>query len=166
MALSRRPLLGMLAGAALLPLLPRAAAAHGYTVGDIAIGHPWSRAAPPRGTGAGFMTLKNTGSTPDRLVAARAAIVRAVEIHSHVRDGDVMRMREVEGGVEIAPGAEIAFTPGSYHLMLIGLKEALVQGQRVPVTLVFARGGEVTVELAVEAAGYRPAGGAAGGHHH
>ncbi|ONG50001.1 hypothetical protein BKE38_20020 [Pseudoroseomonas deserti] len=166
MVFSRRPLLAGLAAAAFLPLLPRRAAAHGYTAGDIAIGHPWSRAAPPRGTGAGFMTLKNNGSTPDRLVAARAAIARTVEIHTHLREGDVMRMRQVEGGVEIAPGAEVAFTPGSFHLMLIGLQEALVQGQRVPVTLVFARGGEVTVELAVESAGFRPSGAPAGGHNH
>jgi copper(I)-binding protein len=167
MTLARRPLLAALAATALLPLRPRAAAAHGYTAGDIAIGHPWSRAAPPRGTGAGFLTLKNNGATADRLVAARADIARAVEIHTHLREGDVMRMRAVEGGVEIAPGAEVAFTPGGFHLMLIGLKEALVQGQRVPLTLVFARGGEVTVELAVEAAGYRPAAGAApAGHNH
>lgn len=142
---------GLLAAAA----LPAAALAHSYTAGDIAIGHPWSRAAPANGTGAGFMTLRNTGATPDRLVSGQADIARAVEIHTHIQDGGVMRMRPVEGGLAIAPGQEVTLAPGGYHLMLIGLKEPLKQGARVPVTLVFERAGAVKVDLAVEAAGAR-----------
>ncbi|MFB9970814.1 copper chaperone PCu(A)C [Pseudoroseomonas cervicalis] len=167
--LNRRLLLRALPGALsllALPPLARRASAHSYKAGDVEIGHPWSRAAPPRGTGAGFMTLRNTGSQPDRLVAARAAIARTVEIHTHLHEGGVMRMRPVEGGIVLPPGQEVALAPGGYHLMLIGLSEALVQGQRVPVTLVFERGGEIQVELAVEAAGYRPRNAPAGGHQH
>ncbi|MCQ4161063.1 copper chaperone PCu(A)C [Roseomonas sp. GC11] len=158
--LTRRLLLAALPGAALLPLA-RPAAAHSYKAGDVEIGHPWSRAAIARGTGAGFMALRNTGSQPDRLVSARAAIARTVEIHTHIREGEVMRMRPVEGGIPLPPGVEVKLAPGGYHLMLIGLKEAMAQGQRVPVTLVFERGGEITVELAVEAAGAQ-----GGGHQH
>ncbi|HWX46771.1 MAG TPA: copper chaperone PCu(A)C [Roseomonas sp.] len=153
----RRFLFGALAGLG----LATAAAAHSYTAGDIAIGHPWSRAAPAGITGAGFMTLRNTGSAPDRLVSARAEIARTVELHNHVQDGAVMRMRPVES-IEIAPGQEVKLAPGGLHLMLVGLKQPLTKGARVPLTLVFERAGEVTVELAVEAAGAQ--GGDAAGH--
>ncbi|PHK96203.1 hypothetical protein CR162_04660 [Pseudoroseomonas rhizosphaerae] len=139
------------------------AAAHGYKAGDVEIGHPWSRAAPANGTGAGFMSLRNTGTLPDRLVGARAGIARVVEIHTHIQEGGVMRMRPVEA-IEIAPGAEVKLAPGGYHLMLIGLREPLRKDDRVPVTLTFERAGSVTVELAVEAAGANPA--RQGGHRH
>ncbi|HWL82592.1 MAG TPA: copper chaperone PCu(A)C [Roseomonas sp.] len=145
---SRRLLLGTIAGLG----LATAALAHSYTAGDIAIGHPWSRAAPAGVTGAGFMTLRNTGSTPDRLVSAHAEIARTVEMHTNVQDGAVMRMRPVEA-IEVAPGQEVKLAPGGLHLMLIGLKQPLNKGARVPLTLVFERAGAVEVELAVEAAG-------------
>jgi periplasmic copper chaperone A len=128
--------------------------AHSYKIGAIEIGHPWSRAAPANITGAGFLTLTNTGSTPDRLIGARAEIARTVEIHNHTMDNGVMRMRPVDG-IDIAPGATVTLAPGGYHIMLIGLKQALVQGNRVPLTLIFEKAGEVQVELAVEAAGAR-----------
>lgn len=134
--------------------LSTAALAHSYKAGEIDIGHPWSRAAPAGITGAGYLTLTNKGSTPDRLVGARAEIARTVEIHSNSMEGGVMRMRPVEA-VEVAPGAEVKLAPGGLHIMLIGLKQPLVKGARVPLTLVFEKAGEVTVELAVEAAGAR-----------
>ncbi|WP_245906191.1 copper chaperone PCu(A)C [Teichococcus aestuarii] len=160
---TRRLMLAALPGLSLCTLA-RPAAAHSYALGDIEIGHPWSRAAPANITGAGFMTLRNTGTTPDRLVGGSADIARAVEIHTHIHEGGVMRMRPVEG-IEIAPGAEVQLAPGGYHLMLIGLKQALRKDDRVPVTLVFERAGRITVELAVAAAGASP-GRSGGGHQH
>ena len=156
--LNRRFLLASLPGLMLVPVATPPAWAHDYTAGDIAIGHPWSRAAPANVTGAGFMRLRNSGAEADRLVAARAEIARAVELHNHIRDGEVMRMRPVPF-IELPPGAEVVLAPGGYHMMLIGLKRPLVRGERVPVTLVFARAGEVAVELAVEAAGFTGGGG-------
>jgi copper(I)-binding protein len=151
----------LLAGLAVLGLATPVLA-HSYKAGEIDIGHPWSRAAPAGVTGAGYLTLTNKGTTADRLLSARADIARAVEIHSNSMEGGVMRMRPVQA-VDIAPGAEVKLAPGGFHIMLIGLKEALVQGNRVPLTLVFEKAGEVQVELAVEAAGAR---GNAGGHQH
>lgn len=160
---TRRLMLAALPGLSLAVALAHPAAAHSYKAGDIEIGHPWSRAAPANITGAGFMSLRNTGTAPDRLIGASAEIARVVEIHTHVQEGGVMRMRPVDG-VEIAPGAEVKLAPGGYHLMLIGLKQALRKDDRVPVTLTFERAGSVTVELAVEAAGANP--GRSGGHQH
>lgn len=138
--------------AAVLCALP--AAAHDYTAGDIAIGHPWTRAAGANGNGAGFLRLRNAGTQPDRLLSAASPIARSVELHSMVRDGDVMRMRPVQD-IVIAPGQTVELRPGGLHIMMIGLSAAMNQGSRVPLTLRFERAGEVQVELAVEAAGAR-----------
>ena len=149
---NRRILLAGLAALALAtPVL-----VHGYKAGQIEIGHPWSRAAPAGVTGAGYLTLTNKGATADRLVGGRAEIARTVEIHTSTMEDGVMRMRPLPA-VEVAPGVEVKLAPGGMHLMLIGLKQPLVAGSRVPMTLVFEKAGEVQVELAVEAAGARAA---------
>jgi hypothetical protein len=148
----------LLAGLTALFALP--AAAHDYAAGDIAIGHPWTRAAGINGNGAGFLNLRNGGAQPDRLLSAATPAARVVELHTMERDGDVMRMRPVRE-IVVAPGATVELRPGGLHIMLIGLTAPLVQGGRVPLTLRFERAGEVQVELAVEAAGART-----GAHRH
>jgi hypothetical protein len=125
------------------------------TIGDIRVSQPWSRAAGANGTGAGFLTIRNTGAQPDRLLSATSPVARSVQLHTHVRDGEVMRMREAEGGIPIPPGATVTLQPGGFHVMLIGLKEALAQGSEVPLTLRFERAGEARVMLHVGAAGAR-----------
>ncbi len=156
MTTTRRTLL--IAAAAIATAMP--AIAHDYTAGDVAIGHPWTRAAGANGTGAGFMRLRNTGGQPDRLISASTPAARTVELHTMIRDGDVMRMRPVQN-IEVAPGETVELRPGGFHIMMIGLTAPMNQGGRVPLTLRFERAGEVTVELAVEAAGAR-----GGGHQH
>ena len=157
--LSRRAILG---AALALPALP--ARAQDATAGALRLSAPWTRAMRAGGTGAGFMTIRNTGTAPDRLVAARSPAAGVMELHTHIRDGDVMRMRAVPA-IELPAGQEVRLAPGGLHLMLIGLTQSLEPGGRVPVTLVFERAGEVTIQLVVEAAGARgPAHG--GGHRH
>jgi len=142
-------------GALILALPASAALAHhDVTKGDIAIGHPWTRAAGANTNGAGFLTLRNTGAAPDRLVSAASPAARVVELHTHIREGDVMRMRPV-ADIPIPPGQTVHLRPGGLHIMLIGLNEPLRQGASVPLTLRFERAGEVQVTLSVEAAGAR-----------
>jgi len=142
----------LLASAALL--MPWAGHAHDYTIGDLRIDHPWARAAAANTNGAGFMTIRNTGTQPDRLVAASSPVARTVELHTHIREGEVMRMRPV-ADIPIPAGQTVRLRPGGLHVMLIGLKEPLRQGTEVPLTLRFERAGEVQVMLAIEAAGAR-----------
>jgi copper(I)-binding protein len=156
MTTTRRML--MIAAAAITAALP--AAAHDYTAGDLAIGHPWTRAAGANGNGAGFMQLQNRGGQPDRLLSASSPAARVVELHTMARDGDVMRMRPVQD-IPIPAGQTVELAPGGFHVMLIGLTAPMNQGGRVPLTLRFERAGDVTVELSVQAAGAR-----SGGHHH
>ena len=152
----RRSLLRAAAAAALLSALP--AAAHDYRAGDIAIGHPWTRAigaAAP--TAAGYMSLRNAGTAPDRLIAASSPRARSIEIHEMTMTEGVMRMRPLTDGIAIPPGGTAWLRPGGTHLMLVGPTGPFAQGERVPVTLRFERAGEVTVDLEVAAAGARDA---------
>jgi hypothetical protein len=130
------------------------AAAQDARAGDLSVQQPWTRAAGQGATAAGFMAIGNRGAAADRLLSASSPAARAMEMHSMVRDGDVMRMRPVEA-IEIRPGQTVTLRPGGLHLMLIGLSQPLRQGETVPVTLRFERAGEVQVSLSVQAAGAR-----------
>ena len=141
-------------GALILTLPATAFAHHDVTAGDIAIGHPWTRAAGANSNGAGFMTLKNNGAAGDRLISAASPAARVVELPTHIREGDVMRMRPV-ADIPIPPGQTVHLRPGGLHIMLIGLTEPLRQGATMPLTLRFERAGEVQVTLGVESAGAR-----------
>jgi periplasmic copper chaperone A len=126
--------------------------AHDYSAGQIRIGHPWSReTAPSQVVGAGFMTITNGGKTGDRLLSATSPAARDVQVHTVSMDGGVMRMRQLTAGLPIPAGATVTLRPGSYHIMLIGLKAPLKQGAMVPATLRFQRAGTVSITFNVEA---------------
>jgi copper(I)-binding protein len=144
----------LLLGSAALLLATPARAHHDTTIGSIVIGHPWARAAGANTNGAAYMTLRNTGRDPDRLLMASTPVARTVELHTHIRDGEVMRMRPVSD-IPVPPGETVRLRPGGLHVMLIGLKEPLRQGTTVPLTLRFERAGETTVQLEIQAAGAR-----------
>ena len=135
------------------------ALAHGYKLGALEIGHPWTRAtAPTAPTGGGFLRITNTGTTADRLIAARSPAADKVEIHEVKMDGNVMRMRELDKGIEIPPGATVELKPGGFHIMFMGLKAPFARDTRVPVTLVFEKAGAIDVEFMVMAIGASPSG--------
>jgi copper(I)-binding protein len=153
--------------AAGLALPGLSAAAHDYTLGDLKIGHPWSRATPPVAkVGAGYLSILNQGGAADRLVAASSPAAGRVEIHEMRMDSGVMRMRELAQGLALPAGERVELKPGGYHLMLMDLKAPLREGADVPVTLVFERGGRIDVQLKVEAAGARGSDHGAHGHGH
>ncbi|WP_062228710.1 copper chaperone PCu(A)C [Aureimonas frigidaquae] len=151
--------------ALVLTLAPGAAPAHEYTQGSLHVGHPWSRATPPNSNiGAGYMTLRNDSSEPDRLIEAHSPAADRVELHSVEMVDGVMKMRPVEDGLPLPPGEDVALEPGDMHFMLIGLKAPLKEGAKVPLELTFAQAGTVTVELAVGPMGSPSAGQGHGAH--
>ena len=130
------------------------ATAHEFKLGDLEIGHPWSRATLPGAkVAAGYLTIKNHGSTPDRLVSVSAEISGKGEIHEMSMKDGVMQMRQLTQGLEIPAGGEVKLEPGSYHLMFKELKAPAVEGVKFPGTLTFEKAGTVKVEFAVEKAG-------------
>lgn len=119
---------------------------------SIAIERPWARAsAPGQMVGGGFMTIIHQGNGEDRLVSATTPIAREVQIHTMNMDGGVMRMRPVEGGLAIPAGGRVVLQPGGLHLMFMDLSTPLVAGTTFPVTLRFAKAGEIKVDFNVEA---------------
>jgi hypothetical protein len=144
-----------LAAAALLALAaaasfgPALSVAHEYQAGPLKIEHPWSRpTAPGVGVGVGYMVIVNAGKA-DALVAASTPVAERVELHQTRMDGGMMKMRRVEK-VEVPAGATVRLEPGGLHMMLIGLKQPLAEGAKLPVVLRFETAGEVKVELKVE----------------
>ena len=135
-------------------LLASAAWAQDYKLGSLEISQPWTRAtAPTAKAGGGFVTITNKGTTPDRLIAARSTASAKSEIHEMKMDGNVMRMRELDKGVEIPPGATVTLKPGGYHIMFMELKAPFAKDAKVPVTLVFERAGSIDVPFTVQAMG-------------
>ncbi len=135
-------------------LFATGAMAQQYKAGSLEIDHPWSRATPKGAkTGAGYASIKNTGSTPDRLIGGSFAAAEKVEVHRMTMDQGVMKMRHVAGGVEIKPGETLEFKPDGLHLMFVGMKQPLKKGDQVAGTLEFEKSGTVEVQFTVEDVG-------------
>lgn len=158
-------ILRTLAGVLLLAIATAPASAHEYKVGQLVIGHPWSRETPGGAKiGGGYLTVTNNGSEPDRLLGGAIAIADHIEIHEMKMDGAVMQMRPLPDGIDIKPGETIKLAPGGYHMMFMDLKQPLKKGDAVKAELQFQKAGKVEVEFKVDALGV--AGPGAGGHNH
>jgi len=141
----------LITGAA-LALVALAAHAHEFKLGAITIGHPYARAtAAGQPTGGGFMKVVNAGGN-DKLLSVSAEVSKSVELHEMKMEGDVMKMRQVDG-IELQAGKTVELKPGGYHVMFIGLKAPLKAGESFPLKLKFEKAGEVTVDVKVEAPG-------------
>lgn len=144
---------------AALALAAAPAVAGGLLLSDVFV-----RAVPEGAmASAAYMTIANTGETADRLIDARAAVARRVEIHTHVIEDGVAKMRRIDG-VEIAPGETATLEPGGLHVMLMGLVGPLDDGDAVALTLVFEQAGERTVDAPVIALRPRAAAHGHAGH--
>ncbi|MFQ5622829.1 MAG: copper chaperone PCu(A)C [Paracoccaceae bacterium] len=118
----------------------------------IEISGAYARASSPAAKSAGaFMEITNASGKPDRLLAVRTDAARMAQIHENLIDaGGVASMHQLEGGIELRPGATIRLQRGGDHIMLMGLAAPLKDGDAVPLTLVFENAGEVTVEVPVD----------------
>lgn len=135
-------------------LLALSAQAHVFAVGELFVRHPY--AAPSlAGSQNGavyFKGIQNKGKEADQLLSAKTQVADKVEIHEMTMSGDVMKMRPLSS-IEIPAGGEVSVAkgnPNGYHLMLLGLKKPLKDGDRFPVWLTFKQAGEVKVEVYVQ----------------
>jgi copper(I)-binding protein len=126
-------------------------AAQEFKVGNLVIEHPFARATPPGAAVAGvYLKVSNAGKESDRLVRVGTPVAGTAEVHEMYFESNVMKMRAV-AGIEVKPGATLTLQPGSYHVMLSGLKGPLAEGDRFPLTLSFDKAGSVQVDVEVEA---------------
>ncbi|RVU31128.1 copper chaperone PCu(A)C [Neptunomonas marina] len=117
---------------------------------DVVVENPYARAVPPgQMNSAAFMMLKNTDSTPVALIAAKSDVAKSVELHNHINEEGVMRMRQVKE-ITIPANGMTNLQPGGYHVMFIGLNRDLPEGKSVDVTLQFSDNSSQTVTLPVK----------------
>lgn len=115
---------------------------------QVSVENPWARPTPPSAKlGAGYLTVVNAGAA-DRLVGAASPAAARVEMHVTMRDGEIMRMREVKA-FELPAKGRLELKPAGAHLMFVDLKRPFKAGDKVPVTLKFEKAGEVKVDLLV-----------------
>lgn len=116
--------------------------------GDIHIAGAWAKASIGQvPNGAAFMTIENAGAA-DRVVAATSDIADRTELHTHLMENNVMKMRQVDG-IDVPMHGSVMLEPGSYHVMLLGLHAPLVEGDEVSITLEFEKAGTMTVPVKV-----------------
>src|SRR5262249_29134092 len=138
---------------ALAPYLAAAPApAHEFhRLGDIVIEQPWSRATPVK-VGTAYMTLRNNGTTSDRLIKVSSPMAEQGEVHETKVDDGTAMMRPM-GALELKPRSSVQLKPGGIHVMLTGLARPLKEGERVKLSLTFEKAGTIDIEARVEKAG-------------
>lgn len=147
------------AAAAALTLVSLSSYAGEYKAGDLMITETWTRATPPKAkAGGGFVQIMNKGADADRLVAVASDVAKKTEIHEMAVTDGVMKMRELENGIEIPAGETVTLKPGGLHIMFMGLNQSLEEGTVVPVVLTFEKAGDVAVELSVSKMGAKTMG--------
>jgi hypothetical protein len=141
-------------GLAVMSLSAAPALAADYSVGSIHITQPWARATPKGATtGAAYMTITNGGTAPDRVNCVSSDASAQCQIHTMTMDGGVMKMRPVEGGLEIKPGETVTLKPSGLHVMLLDLKHPLERGNTVKATFKFDHAGSVDVDYPIASIG-------------
>lgn len=135
----------------LAPLLAMAPApAHEFhRLGDIVIEQPWSRATPVK-VGGAYMTLRNNGAVPDRLIKVTSLVAERVEIHETKIEGGTAMMRPV-ATIELKRRSSVQLKPGGMHVMLIGLKRQMKAGDKVPIALAVEKKGGASERVEIEA---------------
>ena len=129
-------------------LLLAAAAAHSADTGLI-LGHVWARPSPPGISVASvYLDISNQGSEQDRLLRLSSPVAKTVQLHETHDNHGMMSMRQL-AFVDVPPGGTVKASPGALHIMLLGLKKPLLNGDTFPLTLVFATAGELTVQVRV-----------------
>ncbi|WP_412480484.1 copper chaperone PCu(A)C [Azonexus sp. IMCC34839] len=136
--------LSLLAAGLLVSLGALAGAADNVTVQE-----PYVRLAPPNAPATGaFMVIKNNGDKDVKVVKASNPASKVTELHNHINEGGVMKMRPVQA-IDVKAKGEAVLKPGSLHVMLIDLKGPMKEGDSVPITLTFDDGSSKQVDAKV-----------------
>ena len=115
----------------------------------VTVQEPYVRLAPPNAPAtAAFMVLKNSGDKDVKVMKADNPASKLTELHTHINDNGVMKMRPVPA-IEIKAKAETKLQPGGLHVMLINLNAPMKEGDVVPITLTFDDGSSKKVDAKV-----------------
>lgn len=126
-----------------------AAGAWAAAADDVVVQEPYVRLAPPNAPATGaFMVIRNIGAKDLKVIKADNPLSKITELHTHLNDGGVMKMRPVSA-IEIKAKGEAVLKPGGLHVMMIDLKGPMKEGDSVPITLSFDDGSSKVVEAKV-----------------
>jgi hypothetical protein len=129
------------------------AGAHVYESGPLIVSHPWARAsAPTARNGAAYLKIESAPGSKDRLLGARSPVAETVEVHETTIIDGIARMRRVPE-IGITPDQPVDLAPGGMHMMLMGLKSPLKEGDMFPLVLTFEKAGDVAVDVVIESPG-------------
>lgn len=110
----------------------------------------WARAGMSGGNSAAYMLLHNHSTEADTLISVSSDVANAVELHLSQMNADgTMEMIQQEK-IDLPADGEVELKPGSYHVMLIGLKQDLMAGSEITLTLTFEHAGEITLTVPVK----------------
>lgn len=116
---------------------------------SITVEHAWARATPKMAvTGGGYLTVTNRGPGEDRLLNVTSPVAEKIQFHSMAIDNGVAKMTQLST-IELPPGVPVVFKTGGIHMMLLGLKHQLKEGETVPLTLTFEKADAIEVEARV-----------------
>lgn len=136
---------------ALLLTISASGVAHEFRKGDVIVDHPWTRAtARGQTVAAGYLEIRNGGTQADRVIGASTPAAERIELHIIVKEGEVMKMREVKS-FDVPARGKVELKPRGPHMMIIGIRRPFKKDERIPVTLKFAKSGDLAVELVVDA---------------
>lgn len=115
----------------------------------IKITDPYARAVPPgQPNSAVFLQLDNTSATAHAIVNASSNVSKITELHAHIHEGGMMKMRRIDK-IDIPAHGQVTLQPGGLHIMLIQLQQTLKVGDMVTVTLEFEDGSKISVQAPV-----------------
>lgn len=138
----------------ILVCLPGPLAAGEARLGGLHVHQPWARAsAGPAKAGAIYLTIMNHGEAPDRLIAITSPAGKKLALHQNIQEGDIMKMRPLEGGLALPVGHYVSLEPGGTHIMMTGLQSPLEEGSTHPLTLTFEQAGQLETSFVVRAVG-------------
>jgi copper(I)-binding protein len=121
--------------------------------GWLTVTDAWARAGKPNS--AAFMKIRNASGEDLQIVSAKADVTTKVELHDHLKEGDVMKMRKIES-IKIPAGGEVELMPGGKHVMLLDLGMGLEEGKNIELTLILSNGSEITIEVPIKEMTYNP----------
>jgi copper(I)-binding protein len=131
-------------------MLSSSAMADDASIGPLTIEEPVVRAMVPGAkVGGGYLTIRNGGAEPDKLVSATAERARSVQMHEMSTNNGIMVMREVKGGIDVPAGQTVALEPGGNHLMFMDVHQPFKQGEEIKATLTFEKAGSVDILFSV-----------------
>ena len=124
----------------------------GLSAGQIMISDAYARSSGPLAkAGAAYMKIMNHSDESDRLIGVQSDIAKKTEFHTHAMDANgVVKMLRIDGGIKIGAMKEHSLVRGGQHIMFMGLKQPFETGKIIPLTLLFEKAGEVSIEIFID----------------